>query len=338
MEIRPLSQEFVVPLAGFLVRQRQLETALDSRLWLAPNLEEQLQGWLNKILADPDEQVWMALAGSGQISGALEARAKTLSQDDIRRTYLSPTYGLMPMGMMAVEQGAWDESLPALWECAANWFRQRGVAQPQAWLNLCNQEALAAWEKLGFQNLMDHAVRPLEAANLPRADFLAGWRIRPASYRDIKQIIPLFIEELQYHADLPGAYWAQPTADTSRLARREIEMFLSGGADYMYLLAERISDGKILGYMSASAAQAVPWNPNAPFLPPDRGILQVAIVNETARHLGLGNLMLAHLLDWFYRRGLRSVSLSYDLRNPLSGPFWRKHNFTRLRRALVYTF
>lgn len=338
MEIRPLSQEFVLPLAGFLARQRRAETALDSRLWLAPNLEDQLRNWLFKIMSDPDEQIWLALDTGQQIAGSLEARAKTLSHDDIRRTYLTPTYGLMPMGMMAVEQGEWATILPELWETAAAWYRQRHVAQPQAWLNVCNTEALAAWENLGFQSLMDHAVRPLDSASLPRPEFVAGWRFRPATYRDIKQIIPLFIEELQFHADLPGGYWTQPTADTNRLARREIEMFLSGGADYLYLLAERVSDGKIFGYMSASAAPAVPWNPNAPYLPPDRGTLQVAIVNEAARHQGLGNHLLIHLLDWFYRRGLASVSLSYDLRNPLSGPFWRKNNFTRLRRALVYTF
>lgn len=338
MEIRPLRQELVLPLAAFLARQRRIETALDPRLWLAPTLEDQLRGWLTKILADPDEEIWLALDAQNRIAGSLEARAKTLAQDDIRRTYLSPTYGLLPMGMMAVEPGRWAEILPGLWDNAAAWFRQRRVAQPQAWLNLCNAEALAAWEGLGFLNLMDHAVRPLDPATLPRPEFLAGWRFRPATYRDIKQIVPLFIEELQFHADLPGGYWTTPTADTLRLARREIEMFLSGGADYLYLLAERLSDGKILGYMSASSAVAVPWNPNAPFLPPDRGILQVAIVNETVRGLGLGNLLLAYLLDWFYRRGLHSVSLSYDLRNPLSGPFWRKHSFTPLRRALVYNF
>mgnify|MGYP004717085863 CR=1 FL=1 len=38
-------------------------------------------------------------------------------------------------------------------------------------------------------------------------------------------------------------------------------MFLSGGADYLYLLAERVRDGKIFGYMSASAAPAI--SPNA---------------------------------------------------------------------------
>jgi ribosomal protein S18 acetylase RimI-like enzyme len=242
------------------------------------------------------------------------------------------------MGMMAVEPGCWSDILPALWEVAAAWFQRRNVTQPQAWLNLCNREALAAWEKLGFINLMDHAVGSVAAATSAATALPEGWRLRPATYRDIKHIIPLFIEELKFHADLPGAYWVQPTTDTTRLARREIEMFLSGGSDYLYLLAERISDGKIAGYMSASASPPVAWNPNAPFLPPDRGILQVAIVSTEFRNLGLGNHMLAYLLDWFHRHGMTSVSLSYDLSNPLSGPFWRKHNFVPLRRAMVYTF
>lgn len=336
MVIRPLSQEFVLPLAGFLTRQRQVETAADARLWLAPNLKEQLTSGLNKSLTDPDEKVWLALAAAGQISGALAARAKTLGQDDIRRTYLAPTYGLMPMGTMAVEPGRWDEILPGLWEAAANWFDRRSVGQPQAWLNLSNREALAAWGKLGFKNLMDHAVGPV-AAGLPRPTLRTGWRFRPATFRDIKQIIPLFIEELKFHADLPGPYWIQPNPETARLARREIELFLGGGPEYLYLLAERLSDGKILGYMSACAAPAAPWNPNAPFLPPDRGILQVAIVSAEFRGQGVGYLLLAHLLDWFQHHSMKSVSLSYDLRNPLSGPFWRKHNFKPLRRALVYS-
>jgi GNAT superfamily N-acetyltransferase len=338
MLIRPLNQELALPLAGFLTRQRQIEKAADARLWLAPDLKEQLLVGLNRILADPDEQVWLALDQAGQIRGALQGRAKTLHQDDIRRTYLSPTYGLLPMGMMAVEPGCWDEILPALWETAADWFDRRKVSQPQAWLNLANQEALAAWEKLGFNNLMDHAVVSLEAYGLPKPANRPGWRFRPASFRDIKHIIPLFLEELEYHADLPGAYWIAPNPDTTRLARREIEMFLGGGPEYVYLLAERVSDGKILGYMSASAAPTGAWNPNAPYIPQDRGILQVAIVTGEFRGQGIGYLLLATLLEWFHHHAIRSVSLSYDLRNPLSGPFWRKHNFRPIRRALVYTF
>ena len=336
MIIETLRPHLVEPVARFLIQQRREEGLLDRRLWLTDRAEQKLAERLTYNLSDPDEQIWLVLKPDGYgVLGVLGARAKTLGLDDIRRTYLPPHYGLLQLTTMGVEAGWWQEVLPALWQPARQWLLKRGVTQPQAWLNCCNGEAAHAWQALGFEELMDNAVRPISEFDRFPLDLPSGFRVRAASLRDTKRLIPLFIEELEYHANLPGGYWVPLGSDTPRLARREIELFLTAGPSYTYLIAEQIHDGQILGYMSASVAPLVPENPNALFHPPTRSVLQVAITNGSARGRGIGNLLLSHLLAWFWQQKMTSVSLSYDIRNPLSGPFWRDHGFQPLRQALV---
>ncbi len=331
MLIQSYNPAFLPETARFLAAQRRAEASLEPDLWLPGDLERRIEQWLGLLSGEPDEVVWLAREGGegGRLVGVLGARAKSLGPNDVRRSYLPPHYGLLPVVTMGVDVGRWAEVLPALWERIVPWLSRQGVTHPQAWVNRVNGEAMATWESLGFEELMENAILPV-IKPMPLPDF-PGLRVRTATGRDLERLLPLLIEELEIHANLPGGYWMPIGADTPRLARREIESFLGSGADFIYMLAER--EGQVLGYMSATVAPSVPDNPNSLFMPYRRGVLQVASVTQAARGQGVGWALLAHLLAWFARQGSTSVSLSYDLRNTLSGPFWRKHGFQPLRRA-----
>ncbi len=336
MLIQTFNPTLIPALAQFLIEQRRSEMSLDDRLWLVENAEEKLGKRLELTWQDRDEQIWVALdEPTGKVVGALGARAKALGPEDVRRTYLPENYGLLQLATLGVAVGRWQEILPRLWKAARDWLLDRRVNQPQVWINQCNLEAAEAWQRLGFVWLMDNAVRPLTEIDRFPGDVSPSLRVRPANLRDVRRILPLFIEELDFHARLPGNYWMPVDGNTPRLARREIELFLTAGTAYVYLLAENARDGELLGYMSASAAPLLPENSNTLFHPLDRSILQVAIVTRTARGQGVGDVLLNQLLGWFWQQDARSVSLSYDIRNPLSGPFWRNHGFEALRQALV---
>lgn len=335
MRIEPLHLDSCEAVAHFLAELHKFETSQDSDLWADPQLEDKLFQRLKLHIFDPDEKVWVAFDQTGNILGVLGGRAKELAADDSRRTYLPPIYGVLPVMTMGIQPGSWAEVLPELWATVRDWLVWRRVRQPQVWLNACNQEGRAAWQELGFAWLMNNAVLQLTADVLGKGEQHTDILFRPATLRDVNKLLPLYIEELVFHANLPGSYWALPDGDTLRLARREIENFLSAGANYTYIVAEAIRSGELLGYMSASAAPVLPDNPNAFFFPPDRGVLQVAVIKSQWRGRGVGQQMLKYLLNWFYQHGIRSVSLSYDVRNPLSGPFWLKQGFKPVRHALI---
>ncbi|HEX2914701.1 MAG TPA: GNAT family N-acetyltransferase [Chloroflexia bacterium] len=336
MQIVPLSAELSLSVARFLAAQRRQEAENSALYWISADVEERLHGWLCNTLNDPDEQVWVAL-DNGRVAGALGGRSKTLSEKDTRRTYLPVNYSVIPLGLMGIEAGRWPEILPLLWERFKPWFMEQESVKPQVWLPSQHLEAIASWEKLGFSWLLDSAIRPLKLEEYTRASSPPGLQIRQATRRDTPKILPLLLEQLKFHSNLPGDYWVDPSRDLVPLVRREIELFLNAGTDFTYLLAERISDGQLLGYMSATVAQPSLDNINAIFFPPGRGILQVAIVTAEARGQGIGKALLSNLYNWFLRHGTNSISLSYDVRNPLSGPFWRAHNFVPVRRAMTTT-
>ncbi len=333
MRILPLSQRLCEPATNFLIDQRRQEARRDPRLWLDPDLQRRTLRLLVAALLDDDERIWVAVDTAGRVTGVLGARARNLRPDDLRRTFLPQQYGLMPVVTMGIEAGWWSDLLPDLWEHARNWLFQRQVEKPQVWLNTTCEEGCRAFRKLGFQLLMVNALYSLAEVEQPLPAMPADVLVRLATKNDIRQIIPLFIEELQYHADLPGDFWVQPDLRTQGLAHREIELFLQAGQSYLYLVAERLRDKRLLGYMNATVAPLAPDNPNIMFFPPGRGLLQVASVTEAARGHGLGTLLFKHLMAWFYRQQTNSVSLSYDVRNPLSGPFWQHNGFIPLRKA-----
>jgi GNAT superfamily N-acetyltransferase len=337
LNVQPLHADMCRPVARFLRECREEETARDSRLWLSPRLETGIYERLINHLQDRDERLWAVCDERDELVGVLGARAKELPPYDSRRTYLPAIYGMLPVVTMGIRAGCWAEVLPLLWKAASAWLQERQVRQPQVWLNTCNDEAFEAWRNLGFTWLMDNALRPLSPEDVRRTDPPPGVIVRPASLRDTSKIVPLYMEELEFHVRLPGGFWTPTDNQTPSLARREIEGFIAAGADYIYFVAERISDGQLLGYINSTSAPPLPDNPNLLFFPPDRGVLQVGVVTESLRGAGIGRALLEHTLAWFYRRGMRSVGLSYDVRNPLSGPFWRKNGFVPLRRALICT-
>lgn len=335
MKIEPLHLDKCEAVAAFLTRCRQEEARQDPLLWLHPQLEAGLCRRLKNHLFDPDEKIWVASDSNGLILGVLGVRAKELAPEDSRRTYLPPIYAILPVVTMGVQPGCWETVLPKLWESVQEWLLWRRVTRPQVWLNRVNEEAFQSWSRLKFDWLMDNAIRQITPEDLYNANQVSELIIRPATLRDISRLLPLYIEELEFHAALPDGYWLPANTDTPRFARREIESFLTAGSQYTYVVAEEVKTGELLGYISATYAPPLPENPNLLFSPPDRGVLQVAVVKKENRGQGIGTLLLRYILAWFYRNGMRSVTLSYDIRNPLSGTFWRKQNFVPTRRALI---
>lgn len=141
--------------------------------------------------------------------------------------------------------------------------------------------------------------------------------IRNAAATDIPDLVPLWIDFMDYHAGLDPAFTRSPDAVdnwTSYLAGKMEDR------DFAVFVAEE--DSRLAGYTVAFVQTYPPiWTVKA------RGFIDEAYVAPDFRRRGVGKMLLAAAEEWLAGCGMEHVELKVDVANDPSLGFWRDMGF-----------
>jgi ribosomal protein S18 acetylase RimI-like enzyme len=141
--------------------------------------------------------------------------------------------------------------------------------------------------------------------------------IRPATTRDIPEIVEVWGELARFHASLDRAF------APSEIWREEYRQFirgLLGRDDALAVVAE--GDGRLIGF-GVGRVSLLP----AFFARRRRGYIHDIVTREPYRRRGVGRRLVAALLEWMASSGVATVELTVAVRNPEAVAFWAAQGF-----------
>lgn len=142
-------------------------------------------------------------------------------------------------------------------------------------------------------------------------------QIRRATARDIREILPVWGELAEYHADLDPAFTPSPQWP------HEYGAYLRTLISRDDALAVIARDGThLVGYAVGRITSLPPF-----FEHRHRGYIHDVYVREPYRHRGIGRRLITEILSWFTRRGVTLVELTVAANNVEATSFWRKLGF-----------
>ncbi|MDR7555398.1 MAG: GNAT family N-acetyltransferase [Armatimonadota bacterium] len=152
--------------------------------------------------------------------------------------------------------------------------------------------------------------------------------IRPATARDVPEIVALWGELAHHHAGLDPAFAPSATwQDEYRYFLRS----LLGRDDALAVVAVR--DARVVGY----AVGRLTLLPGF-FAERRRGYIHDVVTRPAYRRRGVGRRLVEALLDWMAQAGVATVELTVAVRNTEAIGFWERLGFTpymlHYRRAL----
>lgn len=137
--------------------------------------------------------------------------------------------------------------------------------------------------------------------------------IRQATRKDVGSILPLWTENMQYHAALDGRF--QPAPDGEKHWAEVLRDWIRD-EDCCVLVAD--AEGQLVGHIIGMMRENPPV-----LLPPTYGLVSDICVEPTWRQQGIGRRLFEGLKDWFREKELSTVQLNVAHRNPVSQAFWR---------------
>ena len=152
--------------------------------------------------------------------------------------------------------------------------------------------------------------------------------IRRAQQSDLDQLVTLWQELAELHADLMPEFALVPSGDKS--VRAHLAELLRDDNERVFVAEE---NGALIGFING----AVRENPPV-FAERYIGYIADAIVTVRSRRRGVGEQLVSTINAWFRERGIRIIHLTAATGNPIAQAFWRKMGFadymTRMRNEL----
>lgn len=145
-----------------------------------------------------------------------------------------------------------------------------------------------------------------------------GVMIRPATPRDVAEIVAIWGELALHHAGLDPAF------APSRRWREEYRYFihsLLGREDALALVA--LDGGTVAGY-GVGRLSILP----AFFEIRRRGYIHDVVTRERYRRHGIGRRLVETLLGWMREGGITTVELTVAIQNQEAVAFWARMGFT----------
>lgn len=141
--------------------------------------------------------------------------------------------------------------------------------------------------------------------------------IRSATADDIPNIVGLWRELMEFHAELDSYY---ATSDDAEERMAEWVGKCIEAEDHFVLVAD--ADGEPAGYILVGFGQRPP-------VMRDRDIAMIydLSVTQRRRRQGIGERLVREALRLIEERGVRLVEVSYTLANEQSSSFWPKMGF-----------
>ena len=141
--------------------------------------------------------------------------------------------------------------------------------------------------------------------------------IRPATVRDLSEIVEVWGELALHHATLDPAF------APSRQWRDEYRQFISGliGRDDALAVVATFG-GQLIGF-AVGRISLLP----AFFEHRRRGYVHDVVTREAYRRRGIGRRLVNSLLEWMDEAGVSSVELTVAVNNPEAVTFWSRLGF-----------
>lgn len=141
--------------------------------------------------------------------------------------------------------------------------------------------------------------------------------IRPATARDIPEIVEVWGELALHHATLDGAF--EPSARWQEEYRHFIRGLL-GRDDALAVVA--IRDARLIGY-GVGRISLLPGF----FERRRRGYIHDVVTREAYRQRGVGRRLVEALLAWMRESAVATVELTVAVKNPEAVAFWERQGF-----------
>ena len=152
--------------------------------------------------------------------------------------------------------------------------------------------------------------------------------IRRAQQSDLNQLLALWQELAELHADLVPEFGLEPGKGQS--VRAHLAELLRDDNERVFVAEE---NGALIGFING----AVRENPPV-FAERYIGYTADAIVTARSRRRGVGEQLVNAINAWFRERSIRIIHLTAATGNPIAQAFWCKMGFaeymTRMRSEL----
>ncbi len=153
--------------------------------------------------------------------------------------------------------------------------------------------------------------------------------IRPATKKDLPQMLRLWREMMDFHARCEPRFRPLPSPEGERAWERHIREDVLGNRDCCVLVAE--AEGRLIGQMIGMLRDPYPI-----FQPGRYGYVGDAVVDPAARRSGVGQALFEALKAWFREHGATYLQLMVAHHNPVSQAFWRAMGCTDYMDILWY--
>jgi ribosomal protein S18 acetylase RimI-like enzyme len=150
-------------------------------------------------------------------------------------------------------------------------------------------------------------------------------KIREATIEDVPQMIELWYELMNHHAEHHLVFQAKEGA------RKQIEEDLKArieGSEFRFFICE--IEEKTVGYIATSyriTQKAMIYN--------RRGYIADTVVDEAFRGKGIGKLLFEKAQQWFEEQGADHIELQVSLKNEGALNFWENQGFSSSTKHMI---
>lgn len=152
-----------------------------------------------------------------------------------------------------------------------------------------------------------------------------GIKIRNAIEKDIPQLVKIWREMWDFHAELDKRFTA--TAIANEVMTKWMEENLHNERALL-LVAE---DSEVVGYLTAFILENPPVV-SAQFY----GLISEIAITEKFRRNGIGGLLLNEAHKWLKERNASYVEVNVSVLNTISCQFWRKYGYKEFLERLRF--
>ncbi len=146
---------------------------------------------------------------------------------------------------------------------------------------------------------------------------MEGLVVRPARENDLEEVLRLWVQLVEFHADLDPTLRMRTDAEALESMRTYFRAGLEG-PDSRLFVAEVAGAAGLGGFLLAHIRTIAPIAQ-----PPTAGLISDICVDEPLRRQGAGRQLFLAAQEWFRERGQSVVRLSVATANPIAQAFWR---------------
>ncbi|MGD8243827.1 MAG: GNAT family N-acetyltransferase [Anaerolineae bacterium] len=156
-----------------------------------------------------------------------------------------------------------------------------------------------------------------------------GFVIRPATEDDLPQMLRLWREMMDFHAECDRRFRPGSSPEAEQAWTKHLREDIWPSDRWCALVAE--VDGRLVGQILGELRETLPVFEAVKF-----GYVTDIVVDPQARRRRIGEALFQALKAWFAQRGTSHLRLQVAHHNPASQAFWREMGCTDYMDTLWY--